>query len=348
MEIVVMRNRLLAVMAALFLLPVSCAKTKGPEFAAAMDAFCVEHHFNGSILVAEGGKIIFSGGYGYADTETGLRNGVGTAFKIASITKQFTAACALLLRERGLLDLDDPVSKFLDDYPNGEDLRIVHLLSHTSGIAEYSNVAFLGRANRPFTPEELIKYFKDKPLRFPPGTQLEYSNSNYILLGAIIERVSLMPYGAFLQENIFTPLGMRKSSYGMMQDQAVSYLRLNGRESTPGFPLDASATYASGGVVSTVEDLFKWDRSLYGEALLKRESIDLMFKSPYAFSDYGLGWRIEKPGRRPIVQHSGSINGGASHIYRDTRRERTIIILSNVQDADLTSLRAKVLEELDR
>jgi CubicO group peptidase (beta-lactamase class C family) len=348
MEIVAMRKRPLAALAAFFLLLVSCAKTKGPDFEAAMDSFCVEHHFNGSILVAEQGQIIFSGGYGYADAATGLANTVGTAFKIASITKQFTAACVLLLRERGLLDLDDPVSKFLGDYPSGDKIRIVHLLSHTSGIVEYSNVAFLGRANRPFTPEELIKHFKDKPLRFSPGTKLEYSNSNYILLGAIIERVSGMPYRAFLQKNIFDPLGMRNSSYGKMQGQAVSYQRLDGREGTPAFPLDASASYASGGVISTVEDLFKWDRALYGEGLLKRESIDLMFKSPYAFSDYGLGWRIEKPGRRPIVQHSGSINGGASHIYRDTRRERTIIILSNVQDADITTLRAKVLEELER
>jgi CubicO group peptidase (beta-lactamase class C family) len=338
----------LAACVAAFLLPFSCQKTLKPDFSSAMDSFCREHGFNGSILVAERGEIVFSGAYGYADFEAGIANAVDTPFKIASVTMQFTAACVLLLRERGLIDLEDPVSKFVPEYPNGDSIRIRHLLSHTSGIAEYTTVAFLGRADRGFTPEELIRHFRDKPLKFRPGTRFEYSNSNYVLLGAVIEIVSGMSYGDFLSQNILAPLGMENTFYRSGRPAAKGYLRLESSAGIAAFPLDLSARYASGGIVSTVEDLFVWDRALYGKGILRKKSIDLMFSRSSEFSDYGFGWRIEKSGRRPIVFHSGSINGGAGMIYRDTRRDRVIIILSNVQNADLASIREKALEEFER
>ena len=322
----------------------SCARTNVAEYAAAMDEFCRERGFNGAILVAERGKVIFSGGYGFADFQAGSPNTTETVFKLASVTKPITALCVLQLRDRGLLALDDPISKYLPDYPDGSSIRIIHLLSHTSGIPEYATVAFLGRADRPYASEELLRHFRDKKPRFTPGTAFEYSNSNYIALGLIIESVSGMTYGDFVAKNVFGPVGMDSSRYGAVAGLATGYLRLAADGGIAAFPIDLSSMYSSGGLVSTVEDLYKLDRALGGEALLRRASKSLMSTAAFEFSDYGLGWRIEKAGRKPVVQHSGSINGGAGHLYRDTGQDRTIIILSNVQNADLTSIRNKALE----
>ncbi len=254
--------RIVAVLAALFL--ASCGRTNIADYAAAMDAFCKERGFNGAILVAERGKVLFSGGYGFADFEAGFPNTTETPFRIASITKPFTALCVLQLRERGLLDLDDPVSKYLPEYPGGEAIKLIHLLSHTSGIPEYATVAFLGRADRPYTGDELLRHFRDKGLRFPPGTKFEYSNSNYIALGLIIERVSSLPYGDFVAKNVFEPVGMTASRYGGGPGLATGYLRLAEGGGVPAFPIDLSSLYSSGGLVSSVEDLYKWDRALRG------------------------------------------------------------------------------------
>ncbi len=343
-----MRAFAAGLVSAALILPVSCARTDAAKFAAGMDAFCKAHGFNGAMLVAERGRVIFSGGYGFADAETRLPNTAETTFKIASLTKPFTAVAVMQLAERGLLSLDDPVSAFIPEYPAGDSVRVRHLLSHTSGVPEYATVAFLGRADRPFAQEDLLKAFKSKGLRFPPGSAFEYSNSNYVLLGLIIERVSGLSYGAFVAERICRPAGMDATRYGGAPAEAVGYLRLTEEggvlKAAPAFPLDLSSQFSSAGLVSSVADLYKWDRALRAGIFLKKRSIALMETPAAGASDYGLGWRIERPGRKPAVQHSGTIPGGAGTIYRDTARDRTIIILSNVQNADLASLRGKALE----
>ena len=334
--------RILALALALCL--ASCTGTNVAEFSSAMDEFCRERGFNGAVLIAERGRVIFSGGYGMADFDERVPNGTSTPFRIASVTKPLTALCVLQLRERGLLDLDDPVSRHLGEYPGGASVRLIDLLSHTSGIPEYATVAFLGRSDRRYASEELLGHFWNKKLRFAPGSEFEYSNSNYVVLGAIIERVSGMTYGEYVEKRVFGPAGMRASRYGEGPGLATGYQSLSLDGGTAAFPIDLSSQFASGGLVSNVEDLYKWDRAVENGTLLSRSSLTLMYKAPHDFSDYGLGWRIVRAGRKPAVQHSGTIPGGASTMYRDTARDRTIIILSNVQNADLASIREKALE----
>ncbi len=172
--------------------------------------------FNGSVLVAWNGRVILSKGYGMADNTFNIPNTPQTKFFIGSITKQFTAACIMILIERNLLKLDDPIIMYLPDYPrpNGDKITIRHLLTHTSGIPDYTNFPeVILKRTQPLSTEYLIDLFKNWPLEFEPGSKFSYSNSGYLLLGEIIEKISGQSYEAFLEHEILKPLGMNDSGY---------------------------------------------------------------------------------------------------------------------------------------
>lgn len=176
------------------------------DMANQIDQLLTKRNFSGSILVVNNGRIILDKGYGLANLEDKTANEPDTVFRLGSITKQFTAAAILLLEERGALTVDDPLSRYIPDYPNGDKITIHNLLTHTSGIPEY--LQYVDQSDDyPYTPAELIDLFKHEPLSFNPGEKFTYSNSNYILLGYIIEQVSQMTYEEFMKENIFKPLG---------------------------------------------------------------------------------------------------------------------------------------------
>ena len=247
--------------------------------------------FMGAVLVARGNDVLFSKGYGSANLEWQIPNTPSTKFRLGSVTKQFTAASILLLEERGKLKVDDPVKKYLPDAPAAWDkMTIFHVLTHTAGIANFTNFPdYQSTEAIPTTPEKLVARFRDKPLEFQPGDRMNYSNSGYVLLGYLIEKVSGQTYEKFLQENIFTPLGMKDSGYD--SNSAVIARRASGYTPGPNGPVNAgfvhmSIPIAAGALYSTTEDLLKWEQGLFGGKVLSAASLQKMttpFKNDYAF-----------------------------------------------------------------
>src|ERR1700704_1575372 len=175
----------------------------------------VPKQFMGTVLLAQDGKILLDKGYGFANLEWEIPNTPTTKFRLGSVTKQFTAASILLLEERGKLKVEDPVKKYMPDAPAAWDkITIFHVLTHTSGIPSLTSFPdFESHEAQAMTPDKLVEWFRDKPLEFEPGTKWNYSNSGYILLGYLIEKISGQSYSEFIQQNIFGPLGMKDSGY---------------------------------------------------------------------------------------------------------------------------------------
>lgn len=291
--------------------------------------------FSGTILLARDGKPIVSKGYGMANTEWDIPNSPRTAFRLGSVTKQFTAAAIMLLQERGKLSVSDPACKYVAECPPAwEPITIRHLLTHTSGIPNYT--AFPGflekKAILPITTAKLLAEYKAKPLDFVPGEKNSYSNSGYHLLGLIIEKASGKSYENFLQENIFTPLGMKQSGYDRPRDlikwRAAGYQRSgDGYVNAP--YIDMLIPYAAGALYSTAGDLLIWDQALYTEKLLTQKSLDEMF-TPFK-NNYAYGWSVGKRFERASISHGGAIHGFSSQISRYPDDRVTVIVLSNVQ-----------------
>jgi CubicO group peptidase (beta-lactamase class C family) len=281
--------------------------------------------FSGSILLAKNDQVVFKGGYGLADDDNA--NTPQTIFQVGTITKQFTAAAIYKLKEKGLLATQDKISKYIPDYPNGNKITIKDLLNNTSGIPEYS---ILVKDTEPgkhtYTPKELIEIFKDKPLSFEPGTNSEYSNSNYILLGYIIEKVSGTSYEDYIKTNIFTPLGMNNS--GMLNNKdkvkgmAIGYSHISSDSKGKSSGIEPSLLYSTGEAYSTVEDLLIWYNNLRPSKLLSESSLNEMFT-------LSMGWFPNRTLGDDTVSNSGSIGGFTSYISRNASNGYLVIILSN-------------------
>ena len=297
--------------------------------------------FNGSILVAEKGKIIYEKGFGMANMEWAIPNQPDTKFRIASVTKQFTATLILQLVEEGKIKLNGKISEYLTDYrkDTGGKVTIHQLLKHTSGIPDYTHRPdFSAEISRnPYSVADFVQKYASGDLEFEPGSKFSYSNSGYSLLGAIIEKVTGKSYETVLTERILKPLGMTNSGYDNYSP--LLQKRASGYQKTPdGFVnaayLDMSIPYAAGSIYSTVEDLFKWDQSLQEDKILSAESKKLMFTP--GLGNYGYGIRIsDQPigktdQKTKIIGHGGAINGFNSLITRAVEKRQTVIILDNV------------------
>lgn len=304
-----------------------------------MSAYHAYHQFNGSILVAKHGKVIFKKGFGFADVEREIPNAPNTRFRLASVTKQFTAVLVLKLAERGALELDDTISDHLPYYreDTGKRVTIHHLLSHTSGIPSYGrDKAFMRkRANQAVEVAPFVKERCSDNLEFEPGTSFKYSNSGYYILGAIIEAVTGLGYGDAVQQHIFTPLHMEDSGYDSGSSKAIRRAigyRQYGPELEPANTVDVSVAFAAGGLYSTVEDLFKWDRALYFGNLLPKELLTKMI-SPN-LGHYGYGVRIGSVllpthGPKRLVAHGGGIFGFSHYLIHFLDDDHLIAILCN-------------------
>jgi CubicO group peptidase (beta-lactamase class C family) len=285
--------------------------------------------FNGSVLIAKKGKVLLSKGYGMANYELNVPNTPQSKFHIASVSKTFTAAAVLLLEERGMLKVSDSLTKFIPDYPNGDKITVHHLLTNTSGVPNINDFPEYDEWSKfPHTPEDLIKKFKNKPLDFEPGTR-EYteSNSNYNLLAFIIEKLSGKSYGKFLEENIFAPLNMKDSGHdaspeAVLKNRAYGYVPTGVSEVMNAPFLDWSIKTGNGSIYSTVEDLYKWDRSLYTEKILKKATIEKMFREGY-------GWFDSKRFNRRAIRMNGRSPGFQSEIQRYIDEDICIIVLGN-------------------
>ena len=314
-----------------------CAVAQTPDLAAKVDEYIAGHmkvsHFSGSVLIARDGKVLVSKGYGLANREWEIPNTPQTKFRLGSITKQFTAAAVLLLEERGKLKVEDPICKFFDPCPAAwQPVTVHHLLTHTSGIPSYTGQPEYARSMaHNVSHEQMVARFRDLPLEFPVGDRYRYNNSGYFLLGMIIEKASGQDYAAFLQANIFGPLGMKDTGYDvstvLLSKRASGYSR-RGNTVTNAAYLDMGQPYAAGSLYSTVEDLYVWDQALEARKLLSAASYEKMW-TPFK-SNYAYGWALP-PGARKIIGHGGGINGFNTDISRYPEQKACVIVLSNLE-----------------
>jgi CubicO group peptidase (beta-lactamase class C family) len=312
--------------------------------------------FNGSMLVAKNGTVIFKKGLGLASREWNTPNQSDTKFQIASLTKQFTAMIVMQLVEQGKISLDGKISDYLSDYPKDKGSRVTirNLLSHTSGIPNYTDLPNWSAISRqPHTPDQFIKVFADLNLEFEPGSKFKYSNSGYYLLGVIIERVTGKSFGKVLREKILSPLNMRNTGYPssktVVSNLAAGYERLPAGLYEKAPYQDLSTAFSEGGMYSTVEDLYLWDRGLYSDKLLSAKYKDILFNQNLA--NYAFGWVVGKASvaearsflnnpflfssvetaqrQKLLTWHWGSNPGFNAIILRSVDDKGVIIILDN-------------------
>jgi CubicO group peptidase (beta-lactamase class C family) len=311
-----------------------------------LDNLVQEGAFSGSVLIAQGDNVLLSAGYGMADVENNVPNTPQTRFHIGSVTKQFTAMAVLILRAQGRIDLEDRVCSHIPDCPDHwKEITIHPLLTHSSGLPD--SWSFYADKNKPgvsYNPEEIIDWFEDAPLDFEPGDRFSYSNTGYLLLGYLVEQVSGQSYEVFLRQQIFEPLGMTNTGRAHDDtDLAVGY-NTNGFEAEF---INPSLAYSAGGLYSTVEDLHRWDQSLYTEELIPEELLDTMFTPfiltphlpyapPYDQASYGYGWFVGEHLGRRVAGHGGTYNGFRALIERYPDDEISIIILSNLGSSDVS------------
>lgn len=320
------------------------AQDKAQQIKDLLNKYHEYEQFNGSALVADDGKLIFSDGFGMANMEHDIPNRPDTKHRLGSITKQFTAALILQLVEEGKLKLNKPIVTYLPDYtgPAADVVTIHHLLTHSSGIPSYTSFPgfFEEKSRDPASPKEFVKTFADSTLQFTPGEKIAYNNSGYFLLGHIIEEVTGKSYEQVLQQKILDPLNMKDTGYDhhetILKNRAAGYEK-NGSGYVNAPYLDMSLPYAAGSLYSTVEDLYKWDRALYEDEILSEESKKLMFtpQIPDGDAHYGYGWVVgnmdvgKSIDSVPIVAHGGGINGFNSLIVRFPEDEDLVVLLNN-------------------
>lgn len=342
------RTSLAGVLLGALLLAAGPLAAAGPEAAkdpaAQMDAYLAAAHkigrFSGSVLVAHKGKVVLNKGYGMANYELDVPNTPGTKFRLGSVTKQFTAMVILQLEERGKLKVTDTVKAFFPDYPSGEKITLHHLLTHTSGIPSLTGFPDYTKTQMLYTPAlKSVEKFKNLPLEFAPGEKFSYSNSGYILLGAVIEKAAGRSYEDVLREFVLQPIGMDDTGY----DHAE--LVLKNRASGYEFPgdtlanapyIDMSIPHAAGALYSTTLDLYKWDRALYTDKLLSKASRDRMF-TPFK-SGYAYGWFIGDVAKRKVIRHGGGIDGFTTDITRFPDDDACVIVLNNYNSGFTSSI----------
>lgn len=334
------------ILAISLLLSFSCLPKKtlfDPEKSEALDKLLTDlyekRQFNGVVLAAQNGNIILKKAYGYANFENGTLLTTKTPFYMASVAKQFTAMCIMILVEKGKLDYDDLVVEYLPGLPY-KDVTIRHLLHHTGGLQDYPGLVetYNWDTSEIFDNNDLIavlKKHKPKPL-FKAGTGFRYSNTGYVLLASIIENVSGRPYGVFLKENIFDPLDMRNSFACNMnmercpQERAMGYA-IDEKTYEPYDLTFMDGVMGDGNVYCSVEDMFKWDQALYTKKLVKKSTLKLAF-TPGRLTDgrstgYGFGWHIASNGN--VVRHGGSWRAFKTLIRRNISAKSTLIFMDN-------------------
>jgi CubicO group peptidase (beta-lactamase class C family) len=294
---------------------------------------------SGAILIAKDDEILFSKGYGYANIEKKIKNAPNTKFAIGELTKTFTAMAIMQLYEKELLDLDDAISKYIPDMVYGDEITIKHLITHTSGIANYTDmIGMIQIEPEDLDKETVIDLIKNYPPIFEPGTNWQYNNSGYILLGDIVEKISGLTLEEYLEENIFKPLKMNNtgvySDKKEASDLAIGYTGFLDFKPIENNETIIKTTYGSGYMYSTVEDLFKWDMALKTEKLVKSETLDMIFdvyvKDDFFPGGFGLGWFIFKSEDfGDLIYHPGMINGFTCYMSRYVDENYTVIAAIN-------------------
>lgn len=302
-----------------------------------------------SLLIAKNGQIIYRNASGKSNLELDVEATPANVYELGSITKQFTAVSILMLEESGKLKVTDEITKYIPDYPiQGNTITIYQLLNHTSGIQSYTGMqSFVELASEDMTPTELIEVFKNEPMEFKAGEGYNYNNSGYILLGHIIEVVSGESYADFVQKNIFDPVGMTQSNYGsksrIIKGRASGYTEGKGMEN--GTYLSMTLPYAAGSLMSTVDDMLKWQNALSANKLISKASYDRATNGSQLNNgdkiSYGFGWERAALQGSPMIHHGGGIFGYTTFGLYLPNEDIYVIGLSNCDCGDVTGVATK-------
>jgi CubicO group peptidase (beta-lactamase class C family)/uncharacterized protein YneR len=304
-----------------------------------MNAYAKMYRFNGTALVARNNTILVNKGYGYRNAGEKILNTGQTIFQLGSITKQFTSAIILKLQEENKLSVSDKLSKYFPGYPKGDSITIQQLLTHTSGIYNYTNDQdfMTNEITKPASRDKIMALFKDKPLDFSPGTSWKYSNSGYSLLGWIIEDVTRQSYEQVVRRYIFTPLHMTHSGFDFTHlentDKATGYFKITDKESLPAPIVDSTISFSAGAIYSTTGDLYLWHKALEQNSILSKMQQEAAY-TPVK-NNYGYGWGIDSIEGKRRVGHGGGIHGFITNISRVPEDDICIILLSNASSQSL-------------
>lgn len=311
-------------------------------------------------MVAKNGKPIYKKAFGKANLELDVNLTTEHVFQIGSMTKQFTAVAVLMLADQGKLKVTDTISRYIPDYPSGNKITIHHLLTHTSGIKDFTKMKGLKEiAQKEMTPKMMVDFFKNEPVDFAPGEKFEYNNSGYVLLGYIIELVSGETYEDFIMKNIFQRAGMQQSRCA--SDRQIIINRAGGyQKKESGYVnktiISYSVPFSSGALMSTVGDLLKWQNALNQNILFKTDILKKAFVK-YSLNNgeefsYGYGWHIKEMNGVQTREHGGSIFGFKSMGVYIPGEDIYVVGLSNCDcnsptqvTKDIAALAAKELSE---
>jgi CubicO group peptidase (beta-lactamase class C family) len=297
-----LRIKALIMVASIVLTPRPGTETSS-KIAEYMNAEVKTNHFSGAVLVAQKGEVLLTAVYGMSETDMKVPSAPNSRFRLGGIAHQFTAIAIMELAEAGKLSLQDPACRYIAGCPSGwQEVKIVNLLSHTSGISDFSD--YNSTSMLPTVVPQVLSRYQNKPLEFKPGERLKYSNFGYGMLGTVIEKVSHRVYAKYLEERIFKPLGMHNTGYKT----------------------------AGAGFYSTVGDLYLWDRALYGGKLVSKEFLAQMF-IPYR-DGYGFGWKTLKEFQRRVLTNPPGAGGLSAVIRRYPDDDVCIIVLSGMENAN--------------
>lgn len=303
--------------------------------------------FNGAVLVARNGKVIYKNALGMANFEQKKKLKLNSNICIGSVSKQFTAMAIMILKERGKLKYENKLSTYFPDFPNADKITIRQLLNHTAGIPRYSNQSRFRVPGRPgdfidnITNRDIYDFLiENGKLDFTPGERYAYTNSGYSLLAIVVEKISQKPFYLFMNQNIFAPLKMNDTlvwnkTKPLLPEKATGYNEFGDKD-------DYNVlTSGAGSIYSTVEDLLKWDQALYTEKLVSRRTLEEAFtpgrlndgslckSRPDSTYSYGFGWLVFKNESENIVYHDGGFNGFSAVLYRELNNRDFIVLLSN-------------------
>jgi CubicO group peptidase (beta-lactamase class C family) len=326
-------------------------------------------------MLVRNGRIEYRKVFGFADLDARTSITPDTQFLLASLTKQFTAMAIMILAERHKLQFDDTLAKFCPEFPAyARTITIRNLLNHTAGLTQYDDILGVKldenyfrssksppAAHEPTAAEVLQLLSRQEKLRFTPGEKFEYSDSAYVVLGQIVERLTGERYAEFLKETIFDPLGMHDTLVVDERKQkvprlALGYAKRDGKWRDVTYSPE-NAVYGEDGIYSTINDLYKWDQALYTERLVSRATLEMAFTPGHTNdgkeirtdllarpSSYGFGWFISELRGEKVVEHSGGWSGYATHILRVPSRQVTAIVLTNSSNGDVPDIAEQMAE----
>lgn len=324
---------------------------KKQEIDSIIKAYASVNKFNGTALIHYQNKIIFERSYGWQDAEKKIPNQNKSIYQIASLTKSFTALVIVKLDEEGKLSVKDPISKFIPDYPRGNEITIEHLLTHSSGIyealrnKEYVRLLHTGEI---INKDKELSFFKNEPLDFKPGTQFSYTNSGYILLGVIIEKVTGLSYENAVRKFILNPLKMTHTGFDYLDLKSpyktvpYSYISKTRQDKTEIW--NSTLTGPAGQIYSTVEDLYNYYKGLRDYKIVSKEAFKKA-TTPY-LSGYGYGWFIDDLYGKKLINHGGNIEGSTSYFAMLPKDDISIILLNNITSKKLEKAGNTILAAL--